>query len=187
MSFLPKNLVCFKKKKIIFSKIFYRRLRWLKRLDSRLLTMGTRVRVSVTPCGFRSWRNGVWVGFFGVYLVFPCHKYRSIISPHSSHSFRFIPFHPPLWWCFRRHPRPCPVSDRIWGCMYIYDLHLWPSSDGQWTSALLSEPFFVTHATIFSPDCTFQTPARFFLNAFGSFLFECPLYLRGLGFDVGTI
>ena len=55
------------------------------------------------------------------------------------------------------------------------DLYPWPSSGGQWPSALLWELLFVTHATILSPVCTFLTPARFFLNASGSFLFKCHL------------
>ena len=40
--------------------------------------------------GFRSGRNGVWVGFLQISPVFPCHKFHSTISPHSSHSFHFI-------------------------------------------------------------------------------------------------
>ena len=52
--------------------------------------LGSRGRVSVTPCGFRGGRNGVWVGFSRVSPVFPYHKFHSTISPHSSHPFRFI-------------------------------------------------------------------------------------------------
>ena len=36
---------------------------WRKRLGARLPPMGSRVRVSVTPRGFRGGRKGVWVGF----------------------------------------------------------------------------------------------------------------------------
>ena len=36
---------------------------WLKLLDAPLPSLGSRVRVSVTPCKFRGGRNGVWVGF----------------------------------------------------------------------------------------------------------------------------
>ena len=63
---------------------------WRKRLDARLPLLGSRVRISVTPCGFRGGRNGVWVGFLGVSPVFPYHKFHSTISPHSSHTFSFI-------------------------------------------------------------------------------------------------
>ena len=55
--------------------------------------------------------------------------------------------------------RPIPkILNRIRHCP-------WPSSGGLWTSVLLSEPLFVTHATILSKVCTFQTSARFFFNA----------------------
>ena len=63
---------------------------WRKRLGARLPPLGSRVRVSVTPCGFRGVRSGVWVVFIGVSPGFPCHKFHSSISPHSSHSFSFI-------------------------------------------------------------------------------------------------
>ena len=56
---------------------------WRKRLGARLPPLGSRVRVSVPPCGFRGGRNGVSP-------VFPYHKFHSIISPPSSHPFRFI-------------------------------------------------------------------------------------------------
>ena len=32
---------------------------WRQRLDVRLTALGSRIRVSVTPCGFRAGRNGV--------------------------------------------------------------------------------------------------------------------------------
>ena len=63
---------------------------WLKRLGARIPPLGSRVRVSVTPCGFRDGRNGVWVGFSRVTPLFPYHKFHSTISPHSSISFNFI-------------------------------------------------------------------------------------------------
>ena len=59
---------------------------WRKRLGARLPPLGSRVRVSVTPCGVRGGRNGVWVRFSrGFY-----HKFHSTISPYSPHPFRFI-------------------------------------------------------------------------------------------------
>ena len=63
---------------------------WRKRLGARLPPLGSRVCVSVTPCGFRGGRNGVWVGFLGVSPVFPYHNFHSTISPHSSHPFQSI-------------------------------------------------------------------------------------------------
>ena len=60
------------------------------------------------------------------------------------------------------------------------DLHPWPTSGGQRTTALFSEQLFDTHTTILLPVCTFQTPTSFFFNASGSFLFECPLYITSI-------
>ena len=44
-------------------------------------------------------RNGVWVGFLGVFPVFLCHKFHYTISSHTSNSFSFISFYMLLWWC----------------------------------------------------------------------------------------
>ena len=63
---------------------------WRKRLGARLPPLGSRVRVSVPPCGFRGGRNGVWVGFSRGFSRFPYHQFHSTISPPSSHPFRFI-------------------------------------------------------------------------------------------------
>ena len=65
---------------------------WRKRLDARLPPLGSRVRVSVTPCGFRCGRNGVWVGFSRGFSRFPLpqisfHYFSTLIS---SISFHFI-------------------------------------------------------------------------------------------------
>ena len=75
---------------LIFKLILILPTSWRKRLDARLPPLESRVRVSVTPCGFRGGRNGFWVGFRGVSPVFPYHKFHSTISPHSSHPFRSI-------------------------------------------------------------------------------------------------
>ena len=53
---------------------------------------GSRVRVSVPPCGFRGGRNGVWVGFSRGFSRFPLpqisfHHFSTLIS---SISFHFI-------------------------------------------------------------------------------------------------
>ena len=63
---------------------------WHKRLDARLPPLGSRVRVSVTPCGFRGGRNGVWVRFSRGFFCFPLlqtsfHHFSTLISS--------IPFH----------------------------------------------------------------------------------------------
>ena len=65
---------------------------WRKRLDARLPPLGSRVRVSVTPSGFRGGRNGVWVGFSRGFSRFPLsqisfHHFSTLIS---SISFHFI-------------------------------------------------------------------------------------------------
>ena len=54
--------------------------------------LGSRVRVSVTPCGFCGGRNGVWVGFLRGFSRFPLpqisfHHFSTLIS---SISFHFI-------------------------------------------------------------------------------------------------
>ena len=64
-----------------------------KRLAARLPPLGSRVRVSVALCGFRGGQNVVWIGFSPDFSRLPQHKFHSTISPHSSHSFRFILFH----------------------------------------------------------------------------------------------
>ena len=94
--------------------------------------LGSWVRISVTPCGFRGGRNGVWVGFSP---IFPYHKFHSTISPHLSISFHFISpcdgasgmvsQHP----CYSQTynmgasshliPRPNLVLDTSWGYIYI--------------------------------------------------------------------
>ena len=65
---------------------------WHKRLDALLPPLGSRVRVSVTPGGFRGGRNGVWVGFSRGFSHFPLpqisfHHFSTLIS---SISFHFI-------------------------------------------------------------------------------------------------
>ena len=65
---------------------------WRKRLGARLPPLGSRVRGSVTPCGFRGGRNGVQVGFSRGFSRFPLlqisfHHFSTLIS---SISFHFI-------------------------------------------------------------------------------------------------
>ena len=101
-------------------------------------TAGSRVRVSLTPCGFRGGRNGVWVGFsrgFSRFLLpqISFHHFSTLIS---SISFHFISpcdgasgvfGRPP---CYSRTynlgasshliPRPDLVLDTSWGYLYLY-------------------------------------------------------------------
>ena len=63
---------------------------WRKRLDARLPPLGSRVRVSVPPCGFRGGRNGVWVVFSRGFSRFPLpqislHHFSTLISSISLH------------------------------------------------------------------------------------------------------
>ena len=66
---------------------------WRKRLDARLPSLGSRVRLSVTPCGFRGGRNGVWVSFSRGFSRFPLpqisfHHFSTLISSISFHFIR---------------------------------------------------------------------------------------------------
>ena len=71
-------------------KMYY--MSWRKRLDARLPSLGSRVRVLVPPCGFCGGRSGVWVGFSRGFSRFPLpqisfHHFSTLIS---SISFHFI-------------------------------------------------------------------------------------------------
>ena len=63
---------------------------WRKRLGARLPPLGSRVRFSVTPCGFRGGRNGVWVGFSRGFSCFPLPQ---ILFHHFSTLISSILFH----------------------------------------------------------------------------------------------
>ena len=65
---------------------------WRKRLGARLPPLGSRVRVSVSPCGFRGGRNGVWVGFSRGFSRFPLPQisFHHVSILVSSISFHFI-------------------------------------------------------------------------------------------------
>ena len=65
---------------------------WRKWFDACLPPLGSRVCVSVTSCGFRGGRDGVWVGFSWGFSRFPLpqisfHHFSTLIS---SISFHFI-------------------------------------------------------------------------------------------------
>ena len=81
---------------------------WRKRLGARLPPLGSRVRVSVTPCGFRGGGNGVWVGFSRGFSRFLLPQISFHYFSTHTHLIHFVLFHQPLWWCVRRG-RPAPL------------------------------------------------------------------------------
>ena len=104
-------------------------------LDAHLPTQVSRVRVSVTPFGFHSGQNGVWVSFSRGFSRFPLPR---ISFHHFSTLISFISFH--LCPCggasgvvgripcysqivFNKEassqliPRPDPVLDTSWGSL----------------------------------------------------------------------
>ena len=91
----------------------YWRLHGASVLNTCLPLLRSRICVSATPCGFCGGQNGVWVGFCLGLSVFPCHKFLSTISPHTSHSFRFISFH---------FIRPCDGATGVVGRHPSYSL-----------------------------------------------------------------
>ena len=110
---------------------------WRKRLGARLPPLGSRVRVSVTPCGFNGGRNGVWVGFSRGFSRFPLpqisfHHFCTLIPSISFHFISpcdgasgVVGRHP----CYSRTynigassrliPRPDLVWDASWGYLFI--------------------------------------------------------------------
>ena len=111
---------------------------WCKRLGARLPPLGSRVRDSATPCGFRGGRNGVWVGFSRGFSRFPLpqisvHHFSTLIS---SISFHFISPCDGASGVVGRHPcyshaynlgasshlipRPDLVLDMSWGYLYLF-------------------------------------------------------------------
>ena len=111
---------------------------WRKRLDARLPPLGSRVRVSVPPCGFRGGRYGVWVGFSWGFSRFSLqqisfHNFSTLISYISFHFIRpcdgasgVVGRHP----CYSRTynmrasshliPRPDLALDTSWGYLFMY-------------------------------------------------------------------
>ena len=66
---------------------------WRKRLAARVPPLGSRVRVSVPPCGFHGGQNKVWVGFSRGFSRFPLpqisfHHFSILISCISLHFIR---------------------------------------------------------------------------------------------------
>ena len=111
---------------------------WRKRLAARLPPLGSRVRVSVTPCGFRGGRNEVWVGFSRCFSRFSLqqisvHHFSTLISPISFHFVRpcdgatgVVGRHPCYSLTYNigasSHliPRPDLVLDTSWGYLFIF-------------------------------------------------------------------
>ena len=76
----------------IMSVLFRSAASWRKRLGARLPPLGSRVRVSVPPCGFRGGRNGVWVGFSRGFSPFS--PTTNFIPPFlHTHLIHFVSFH----------------------------------------------------------------------------------------------
>ena len=112
---------------------------WRKQLGARLPLLGSRVRISVPPCGFRGGWNGVWVGFSRGFSHFPLpqisfHYFSTLISSISFHficpcdcASGVVGRHP----CYSRTynigasshliPRPDLVLDTSWGYLFIYN------------------------------------------------------------------
>ena len=110
---------------------------WHTRLYARLHPLGSRVRVSVTPCRFRGGQNGVRVGFSRGFSRFPLPQ---ISFHHFSTLILFISFHlissTPVMVCqtwsagilaihnvgTSSHliPLPGPVSDTIWRGFFFF-------------------------------------------------------------------
>ena len=63
---------------------------WQKRLDVHLPQLGSRSHVSITPCGFRSGWNGIWVDFLRVSPVFPVTNFIQPLIHIQLVSFHFI-------------------------------------------------------------------------------------------------
>ena len=98
----------------------HRAASWCERLGSHLPPPRSRVRVSVTPCGFRVGRNGAWVGFSRGFFRFPLPQ----ISFHhfsTHHSFYFINLCDGATGVVRRHP--------CYSLILIYGLHRISSLD----------------------------------------------------------
>ena len=109
---------------------------WRKQLGARLPPLGSRVRVSVPPCGFRGGRNGVWVGFSRGFSRLPLpqisfHHFSTLISSILFHficpcdgASGVVGRHP----CYSRTynvgasshllPRPDLVLDTSWGYLF---------------------------------------------------------------------
>ena len=131
---------------LVFWAVYYRIIlaaaSWHKRLGARLPPLGSWVRVSVPPCGFRGGRNGVWVGFSRGFFHFSLppisfHHFSTLISSISFHFISpcdaasgVVGRHP----CYSRTynlgasshliPRPDLVLDTSWGYIYFRDV-LW--------------------------------------------------------------
>ena len=96
---------------------------WRKRLVTRLPPLRSRVRDSVSPCGFRDGRNGMLVGFLQVSPILPVTIF---IPPFLyTHLIHFVSFHQPLW-CCDRHSRP--ASFLFIDLQYRSSTHLIPRS-----------------------------------------------------------
>ena len=124
---------------------------WRKRLGARLPPLGSRVRVSVTPCGFRGGRNEIWVGFsrgfsrlplpqlsfhhfstltssISFHFIRPCDGASGVVGRHPCYSRGFIASHPST--------RPCVGHElrifNIYVYIYIYIYNLFEKNTKQY-------------------------------------------------------
>ena len=90
---------CFVQSRTKFSKCIY----WNREVENFIwigktahCALESLVCTSVTACGIRGGRNGVWIGFSQG-------SSRFLLPQISFHHFSIlISFHPFLWWCVRR-------------------------------------------------------------------------------------
>ena len=128
--------------------------------------LGARVRVSVTPYGFRDRRNGVWVGFSWISPVSPATNFIPPFLTLISISFHFISsvpvmvrqmwsagilaiHRPSIWGIIASYPstRPCRIRiEDLFVIFYAQKSH----------TKLSSHSLILLHST-FDPVCTFQT------------------------------
>ena len=82
-----------------FAFFTFERHSWRKWLGTCLPPLGSRVRISVSPCGFRGGRNRVWVGFsrgfsrfpllissISFHFIRPCDGASGVVSQHPCYS-----------------------------------------------------------------------------------------------------
>ena len=115
----------------------FRAAPWCKRLAARLPQLGSRVRVSVTSCGFHGVRNWVWIGFSRGFPRFPlpqislrhfstfisfvsfyfirrCHDASTVVGQHTYYSQNFN-----IGASTHLIPRSWSVPDMSWGYSYL--------------------------------------------------------------------
>ena len=125
---------------VIIIAIVINEASWRKRLDARLPPLGSRVRVSVTPCGFRGERNGILLGFSRGFPLsqISFHHFYTLISSILFHFISSVPammrrawsastlaIHRLSTWGFHRISSFVPALSQIWveEIYYYYRCH----------------------------------------------------------------